>query len=380
MRIRKNEWAITIFIFFVICVLLSGCGNKTLHMEDYITANFTGLNTVGEVEIEFDEKAFIEAALGKEPETANAAWKYLQDGLLLEGAFTYEVEPKENLSNGDKVTVKFTFDNESIKDLNIVLKGEEVTFDVEGLPEGKKIDPFQDVEVSFTGVSPNASIKIKNNSDDEFLRTVYYEAEKKDWLRIGDQVVVKIGYSKARATEAGYILQEEQKTYTVEGVPSYIESLKEFSESDLRVFQEDSATQINKQWENCSNAMRSIAMMDSELSDEAHFDSDDIVTKKTGPKMVGMYFLKAKDVSSANNQLGIVYEITVNDSNLNRDLTVYNSIVYDDLVREEDGKLNSRRRLYNGNASGYFASKASLQEYFTEDKKDQYDVEQNIFE
>ena len=103
-----------------------------------------------------------------------------------------------DLKNCDELTVEI--DETYCEQQNIKLKGNTQTITVSGLPEGKEIDIFEDVEISYEGVAPDAWIStIQNTSSDDFLKTVYYSADKASGLNIGDEVTVTAYFNESDA-------------------------------------------------------------------------------------------------------------------------------------------------------------------------------------
>lgn len=66
-----------------------------------------------------------------------------------------KIENNKNLKNGDKVKCVVTYDEEYLKQYNIKLKNTEFEVEVKGLDDGKEVDFFDGVEVTFTGIDGN---------------------------------------------------------------------------------------------------------------------------------------------------------------------------------------------------------------------------------
>jgi len=142
-----------------------------------------------------------------------------------------EVEKLTNLANGDKVRLVATTNNYVIEDLNVQLADGEYELVVEGLTEGKEISVFEDwVKIEFGGASGTGYI-IKNwLTDAKFPVYIEIEAFNNHKLKNGDQVVVEIDYNIVNLTEEGYYLKEDEKEFTVSGLPEYVTSEKELTE------------------------------------------------------------------------------------------------------------------------------------------------------
>ena len=81
-----------------------------------------------------------------------------------ENCVNFQVQPADNLKNGDKITVKSIIDEEKAKELGIKFKFSEIKKEVSGLQTAIVISQeelFKDVIVEFTGASPDAAFKGK---------------------------------------------------------------------------------------------------------------------------------------------------------------------------------------------------------------------------
>lgn len=95
----------------------------------------------------------------------------------------------------------------------------------------EEIDPFEDVQVNFVGIAPDAWADVLNNSTNDFLQTVTYTAVPSTGLKYGDVVKVTATYSKDEAKEAGYKLTNTTKTYKVDNVDSYVTDISQIDET-----------------------------------------------------------------------------------------------------------------------------------------------------
>ncbi len=65
----------------------------------------------------------------------------------------YSLDVEEGLTNGDKVTLTFVYNNDAYKNIGVRLKGKSITYTVEGLDEVEVFDPFDGLEISYRGYS-----------------------------------------------------------------------------------------------------------------------------------------------------------------------------------------------------------------------------------
>lgn len=93
-------------------------------------------------------------------------------------------------------------------------------------PDPKPLDPFEGVEVTFEGISPNVKAAIKGGNSN-----VKYTLGKKDELKNGDKVTVT---AELRGSKDEYTLTATSKDFPVSEMPSYIMKLSELSDEDIQ--------------------------------------------------------------------------------------------------------------------------------------------------
>ena len=126
-------------------------------------------------------------------------------------------------------------DEEALENFGVKLAYEDMEFTVEGLEEARIVDPFENIQVSFTGLAPFGEVHIENQSTEGFLRNLNFQCENTGDLSNGDTVTVKIkNYGDEVDVTAyiseGILLSETSKEYVVEGLGSYIRNMEELSE------------------------------------------------------------------------------------------------------------------------------------------------------
>ncbi len=140
---------------------LACCGKKTIDVSETVKAEFEGYDGYGVCTIE-NEYDWIDNALELYGDKFDDLSYDLMDSV------TYKMSKQENLSNDDTVTVTPVIGSEA-EDYAFNLTGEPVTFTVEGLQEVEEFDPFDNITVSFEGISPNGTAVITEKKTIQFL-------------------------------------------------------------------------------------------------------------------------------------------------------------------------------------------------------------------
>lgn len=183
---------------------------------EYTEISFTGCDSRGSINVDFDKDALVEELVGKSPsggagdaEDLEAFAKWVERYDTYYSAISYECSPKTNLSNGDVVTVTFTVED--------VLKGKIKTgskeFVVEGLDEIEQIDVFNDLEVVYNGVSGYGTAKIVTNDE-----RYEFSIEPSKGLKNGDKITVTIENSDELQEEYYLLITETARSYVVESL------------------------------------------------------------------------------------------------------------------------------------------------------------------
>ena len=236
---------------------------------------------------------------------------------VLDSFYDYEVDPDSELSNGDKVKVKFDISKDKFKDYGIVFKNTTVSKKVSGLKKIKKFDAFEDIELEYSGTSPEGYVYISGAPDG-----LYYEADKTEELSNGDEITVKVlsywddeDEYTSYAQEYGQIPEETEKTFTVEGLDKYINDLEEDADA-IEEIQKKAAEDLK----------------DNYFGWDIEYQESSIE---------GTYLGVNEDAGSWDDQnvLVYIYKVTVKDTEQNKTFDYYTTYSIKNIKINEDGEL-----------------------------------------
>lgn len=338
--VQKNKKAVTIGAAAVAVLLLvivfAVTKKTTVNLNDYITVSFSGYDTVGKATYEFDEKAFLED-FGDEIEMKKKKgnsdleemYSILSEvsgaELMLYNCVDGGLDKTSKLSNGDTVKMEWNCQDEIAKEnFNVKLKYKEKEFKVEGLENAKIVNPFENMEVTFTGVAPAGQANVQNNSSEEALKSVYYEVTPNSGLKNGDKVVVKANASGDEdyyLSNYGVIIDLGEKEFVVEGLASYAQSASEISDDMLEKMKKQAEDTLRAQSVNWNN----------------------YITLQN-VQYVGNYFLKSK-FSTANSNYNLLQLMFRVDVVFEKDTYVepfsfYFYTTYSDIMILDDGSTS----------------------------------------
>ena len=257
----------------VIIIALSSIIKPSINLNKYISISFEGYDTVGKAVVTFDSEKF-EADYEKKLSNATSKGKssglskYSSEEAYLEALFdSYDtstasgkflstcvngsLDVSTNLSNGDVVTYTWNCDDDTALSVyGYKLKYEDIEMTVEGLEEAETFDPFDGIEIVFEGIGPNGSASVSGEPTANAAQELNYEIDKNSGLSNGDTVTVTVTMYYDDPVEYcienyGMIPSPVSKTYTVEGLNSYITSSSEISEECLKDMQEQAEDVYN---------------------------------------------------------------------------------------------------------------------------------------
>lgn len=238
-------------LLILLAGMATGCGKTEIDVMENVEVKFNGVDGYGTAWIanEYDwEDAAVGAIGGDDSEDISL----LGDMMKIESAVSFELYPKEGLSNGDEVTVKATADNEKVKDYKIKFKAGEKKFTVEGLKEVEQIDLFDRVEVQFQGIAPYITASVKYDNPDSSIY-VRYSIDKNEGLSVGDTVTVTAEFDSDSLLQNGYAAGDDRKEYVVPESDRYVKQIAEIPEDTIekmnRQFEDTLQASIANKWD-----------------------------------------------------------------------------------------------------------------------------------
>lgn len=313
---------IAVIIVLIIVLLIYSQSKKTINLEDYAKIKFSGYDKNGTASIDFDKEKFSKDVMAIATNIDKGdEWKNLVDYYWLTESYSMELDKMSDLSNGDKVTLTFSYNNDNLKTYGLKFKGDKITEKVKGLKKLRTIDPFKDIEVEFSGVDGAVTAEVINNSKDEYLKNQYYSLDKSEDISIGDKITVKLDVTEESAENSGVILKKTEKTFTCKSADKYVDKLSQIDEGALEELKKQSSDIIN-----------------SKLGIDTEFVMGEL-------KYEGLYLLNNKDKNTLwddQNSLYVIYSTTIDNAEGVEEFatqTVYLPVKYDTVLEKENGNI-----------------------------------------
>lgn len=220
-----KKWNVLLIIatIFMCMIGLTGCSSQTIDFEQILIVDVSGLDGKGIVSTTINRdivrsKAYLEDLY---PDCSEEeAWDKFND---LIDTIDIEFSKRANLSNGDEITITVTCDKDICKRDDIEIDNAKFKITVAGLSEGNKIDVFDGLQVTYSGLSGKGYASFDNSECDDFTQEyVYFSCDESD-LSNGDTIIVTAKYDQNAADENLYIVESDTKEFTVSGLKEPIE-------------------------------------------------------------------------------------------------------------------------------------------------------------
>ncbi len=341
----------------VAAVALSGCQSaqtKTVSFKEVFKPEFTGMN--GNATMDYtsylrsaDEEKYEKTLLG-DVKTAELDSKKLTDynrakstvdSFLNSVYFTID-SSYDKYTNEDAFMVTVTYNKELAEVLNVDVKDTEFKYVVKDLKEGTKINPFDKIKVSFSGMNGNGDISVDKSECPDFVKDyVYFEADNRYNLSNNDKVKLTASYSQYDAESKEVVITQDTKEYTVSGLTSYASTMDGVDYAELQT-KFDAEAKDNTGY----------TVGDTAYTDD--YSSIKVTSVKVTPYKKLFFSNTDAGYYSTHNSFDSVYEIEIqgtteyNSSSFNKikykkgqTVTVkqYMSVYLEDLVVDENNKL-----------------------------------------
>lgn len=291
---------------------LAGCGGtKKIDPMKWYSVEFSGTNGHGTATL--DDSYDWEEELGLDEDNSED----LEKIFAIDEAIDYEITPEEDLSNGDKVTLKLKIDENMLKKVGYKATSSSKEFEVSGLSDVEELDLDDYISVDYEGASPYA----KANVSVDLPATgtpVTFEYENNKEVANGDIIKVTATYDKDVLAANGYKLKSDSTEIKVSGVSTYMSSIDEVTDENLQAIDKDIQADIEDQF---SDGKKICWLMSAATGDNNTWDagfSNPTVTYKN-VSISDIYLLNSKKYiypvfSDTNAQLYIVYKVDVDYS------------------------------------------------------------------
>lgn len=343
---RNKIFAAVVGGALVLCLIIGVASvfiKPTINLNNYLSVTFEGYDTAGKAVVTFDSQKFEEDYARKLSAKTGAA----SSSAFLSSCVDGSVDRDRGLCNGDIVTYTWSCnDKYALETYGYKLKYKNMEYIVANLEEAETFDPFEGIQVMFDGISPNGTASILGEPTAVAAQNLMYDIDMYNGLKNGDTVTVSISYYEDPIeyciSNYGMIPSSLEKTYTVEGLDSYIRGINDVSE--------DSFKEMQAQAEDVYNANIAQSWGDDEKLKSFTYIGSYLLTNKSSDQYWG----------TSDNILYLVYKAQVDNEYSNEEAAysatndIYWYIAYYDLLVNPDGVTTVNITDYSTPGDGFY--------------------------
>lgn len=335
-----------IFLFFWVSAVNSGyCIDPT----GFISVHYTGYDGMASAQLQVDKAALINELDKAYAKYSTSLWPIvkthtMEDFEALGGDFAGELSKTSELKNGDEINISISMNQVMCDALKVSLKYSDIPLTVADLQEGivlSRDDIFKDVTISQNGISPEITLEVTNNSEDDFLKTLEYKVRSdKEFFEKGDRVVIEADYDRDLAVNCHYAIDDAslQLEYITEGDRRYVNSVADIDEETFKL-----AYEKGKECFVNANEYGLRIFTEANLP-YTWVGTQDYTFEWSNPRLISSYIETVKDeyrgnVSKRYNYLEIIYEVHIAQANgVGCDAEAV--VCFDDLTIDDNGNVD----------------------------------------
>jgi hypothetical protein len=227
-RILTGAIAIALLV-----VIASGIHNyltrNHLDLSNYITVKYHGADGYATAECIVDTEKIYNDLAGEERNMEK-----LTNYRKLANSITATIS-NTDIANGSHMTVETTYDANYEKVAGIKVVNAKYKMKASGISKGDKINLYDNVNIIFAGISPEAYVMIDNHWDDDYLKSLSFSIDKNSGIAVGDTINVICNADQAELARHGFIADTLTATITADRLSTYA---KKVSDIDMKLFGE----------------------------------------------------------------------------------------------------------------------------------------------
>lgn len=363
-------------------LLLAGCGKTKMDLKEYLDVEFEGVSGKGTAIVTFDSEEFEDDL--RDTKVGGELSKKKRQRFV--ESFEVKVKESEDLSNGDKVVVTLDYDEKDAKEYGFEFANVKTEYTVEDLKELKEVDAFQYMDVTVEGVSPNITLDLDNNSDEDVMEDFYFYVDEDRYnFKIGDKVKIKVSYSEYDLEEAGYMVKEETTEYEIKEGDAYITKYEQVTDEGLTQMKQLAEAEIQEAF---ADRYQYTSLMNNTVQAVANtyypYNFDLASVQKTELVLSKAYVFVNKDLGDnyfygTKNAVLLMYEVSVADSVVTSPTKIYIPVFVTDVVLGKDGKITVEEDQVAYSKNAVSSVWDDVYKAVVTENEDEFDVEEHTY-
>lgn len=310
---RRKVLAVCVVGIVVCMLVIAGLlENRHINLADYVVFEYSGCNGYAEVACSVDkDKLYQDLAANEKNMEKLKMYKKFADSVTAQTA-------QSDVKNGDKIYVAVDCDYETAELAGLKIGNKNFSKRASGISEGTKVDLFENVEVIFAGISPEAYVVVKNNWNEDYLNTLEFKADKTGGIVSGDVIKISCSATQQDLAKKGYVAERFEADYKAARLSAYVDSGDKVDKELLKNMDGELAAAIGTLTDDKTFRMLYKATGDEkylhQLNDEKaeNINLENIVFLKRKENVSGgmdnyIYFMYSADVSNSSESLKLYF-------------------------------------------------------------------------
>lgn len=310
-----------------ITLAISFANRNKINLKGYINIEYKGADKYATAMCHVDTDKLYKAMAGNVRDMEKlSAYRELAESV------TALVNDKD-ISNGQNITVNVSFDEDKAQKAGIQFNDTSYIVKASGISTGKVISLFENVEVVFAGMSPEAYVKVTNKWDDEYLGSIEFKSDKNSQIALGDVIRITCSATDEELGQHGYIASQLYLDYKVDKLNSYAQ-ITDIDKNVINSLSTEAMSVITQQVDDTTFRMMYKASQDTAYLRDVNDEN------VTSIEPVGTYFLKRKNVSegTVDNYIYMVFAADVVSSS--NQMKIYFTFEYSQGYVSTDGSFD----------------------------------------
>lgn len=310
-----------------ITLAISFANRNKINIKGYINIEYKGADKYATAMCHVDTDKLYKAMAGNVRDMEKlSAYRELAESV------TALVNDKD-ISNGQNITVNVSFDEDKAQKAGIQFNDTSYIVKASGISTGKVISLFENVEVVFAGMSPEAYVKVTNKWDDEYLGSIEFKSDKNSQIALGDVIRITCSATDEELGQHGYIASQLYLDYKVDKLNSYAQ-ITDIDKNVINSLSTEAMSVITQQVDDTTFRMMYKASQDTAYLRDVNDEN------VTSIEPVGTYFLKRKNVSegTVDNYIYMVFAADVVSSS--NQMKIYFTFEYSQGYVSTDGSFD----------------------------------------
>ncbi len=316
----------TVGIIAVIAVALF-IHSQQFDVWDYITISYEGANGYATPVFTLNKDKLYKELMGKSGDSDKS-----YNVKMLIASIDISTDATD-VSNGDKYKVHLEIDKKYEDAAGVNMGSGNKKIKAAGIQKGTAIKLFDNVDVMFSGISPEAAVNITNNWDDEYLSGLTFTADKESGISFGESVKITCTTSYEDIARHGFLADSTEQSYDADKLPGYAENVSQIDSGVIEQVKKEVLETIAS--ETAVNTFHMLYKATKDVSFLYHVNNETC----TDSKVMGAYFLSGNGKQTeVNNYIYVFASAVISDSEDSR--TVYFAFSYSNTYLNVDGTFD----------------------------------------